>query len=338
MNGIWRCGACLLAVAWLVGGCGGATQDSVVAYVSLDQVYSEPILRDFERRTGVRVRAVYDTEATKTTGLANRLLAEKSAPQADVFWNSEIVRTLVLKREGVLASYSSPAAAGIPEAYRDPQGYWTGFAARARVIAVNPTLLPRSDWPSRVEELVDPKWNERIAIAYPLFGTTSTHVAALFVTWGPDRAKAWLESLAKNDVAVVDGNSTARDLVVAGRVPLALTDSDDVAAARMRGDAIEMIFPDGEGLGALVIPNTVALIAGAPHPEQGKRLIDFLLSPEVETALSRLPGAQIPLREEIPWPQALPPRESLRPMRVDFDAVAAQLEAATRASREIFVR
>lgn len=331
--------AWLLAIALAADGCvGGATDPEVVAYVSLDQVYSQPILEAFERETGVRVRAVYDTEATKTTGLANRLLAEKAAPQADVFWNSEVVRTLVLEREGVLAPYRSPVAAGIPVAFRDPDHHWTGFAARARVLAVNPALLPRADWPTGIGELGDAKWKGRSAMAYPLFGTTSAHVAALFATWGPERATKWLESLAENGVAVVDGNSTARDLVVAGRVPVALTDSDDVASARARGDAIEMIFPDAEGEGTLVIPNTVALIAGAPHPEEGKRLIDFLLSPETELALSRLPGAQIPLREELPWPETLPPRESLRPMRIELDALAAELEVAMAASREIFVR
>jgi iron(III) transport system substrate-binding protein len=331
--------AWLLLTPLLLAGCARSPEGAeVVVYASLDQVYSQPILERFERDTGVRVRAVYDTEATKTTGLANRLLAEKDAPQADVFWNSEVVRTLVLEREGVLAPYVSPAAAGIPAAFRDPDGYWTGFAARVRVLAVNPSLLPRSEWPASVAELTDARWKGRSAIAYPLFGTTSAHVAALFTVWGAERATAWLESLASNGVEVVDGNSTARDLVVSGRVPLALTDSDDVASARARGDAIEMIFPDASGEGALVIPNTVALIAGAPHPEDGKRLIDYLLSPEVELALSQLPGAQIPLRDEVPWPGALPPRETLRPMQVDYDALAGQLDVAMAAAREIFVR
>jgi iron(III) transport system substrate-binding protein len=322
----------------LAMGCGSSTGSTVVAYVSLDQVYSQPILERFERQSGVDVRVVFDTEATKTTGLANRLIAEKSAPQADVFWNSEIVRTLLLEREGVLAAYVSPAATGIPGAFRDPDGYWTGFAARVRVLAVDPRALPRAEWPTGLAELSQPRWKDRVALAYPLFGTTSTHVAALFAVWGPERATQWLRDLAANGAAVVDGNSTARDRVVAGSVPVALTDSDDVAAARARGDAIEMLFPDADGEGTLLIPNSVALIQGAPHPEAGRRLIDFLLSPEVETALARAPGAQIPLRPGLPWPDALPPRESLRPMQVDFDAVAAVLPQAMGAAREIFVR
>src|SRR5215207_10532963 len=68
----------------------------VTIYVSTDRAFSEPVLRAYEKRSGVRVNAVYDTEETKSTGLANRLLAEKARPQADVFWSNEPVRTLVL--------------------------------------------------------------------------------------------------------------------------------------------------------------------------------------------------------------------------------------------------
>ena len=334
VGGLTACVALLVAV--LVA-CRGSQSGEVVVYVSLDQVYSEPILERFEQESGLRVRAVYDTEATKTTGLANRLLAERNAPQADVFWNSEIVRTLVLEREGVLEAYQSPAAADIPEAYRDADGYWTGFAARVRVLAVAPSL-PQSERPRTVEELAEPRWRGRSAVAYPLFGTTATHLAALFVRWGPERATRWTRALARNEVEVVDGNSTARDLVVAGRVPVSLTDTDDVASARERGDAIEMIFPDAEGLGTLVIPNTVALVAGAPNPAGGRQLIDHLLSPEVEIALSRMPGAQIPLRPGLPWPESLPSRETLTPMQVDYDALAKALPEAMAVAREAFVR
>jgi hypothetical protein len=72
-------------------------QEQVVIYTSLDKIFSEPILKAFERQAGIKVLDVYDSEATKTTGLVNRLIAEKNNPRADVFWNSEIGRTIVLK-------------------------------------------------------------------------------------------------------------------------------------------------------------------------------------------------------------------------------------------------
>jgi len=336
------CWAALVAVALLVmaGGCEplGDDRGEVVVYTSLDQQLSEPILREYERTSRVKTRIVYDTEATKTTGLVNRLLAEKNAPRADVFWNSEMVRTIVLKRAGVLAPYRSPSAADIPEQFKDPAGYWAGFAARVRVLAVNTSLLTPQEWPKSFNDLVRPEWRGRFSMAYPLFGTTATHAAALFAVWGPERTKAWLRGLVENGADVVDGNSTARDRVVAGSVPVAMTDSDDVAVARSQGHSIAMVFPDAQGQGTLVIPNTVALIAGAPHPAAGKALIDHLLSPEVERALSEAGGAQIPLRKQVPWPAALPPRETLRPMPVNFEAVADHLEASAAFCREVFVR
>src|SRR5215217_1423754 len=120
---------------------------TVTVYVSTDRVFSEPILREYERRSGVRVNAVYDTEETKSTGLANRLIAEQARPQADVFWSNEPVRSLVLKSRGVLAPYRSPSAEGIPAALVDPEGYWTGFSARIRVIAYNTKLIKPEEAP-----------------------------------------------------------------------------------------------------------------------------------------------------------------------------------------------
>ena len=88
----------------------------------------------------MRVNAVYDTEETKSTGLANKLLAEKNRPQADVFWGNEIFLTMRLADEGVLAAYESSAAKDVPQQFRDPEHRWTGSALRARVIEVDEEL------------------------------------------------------------------------------------------------------------------------------------------------------------------------------------------------------
>ena len=143
-------------------------------------MFSEPVLRAYEKQSGVRVNAVYDTEETKSTGLANRLLAEQARPQADVFWSNEPVRTLVLKSRSVLAPYRSPSAHGIPAALVDPDGYWTGFSARIRVIAYNTSSYSQPMRHSRSSTWPIPRWNGQVAIADPRFGSTSFHVAALY--------------------------------------------------------------------------------------------------------------------------------------------------------------
>src|ERR687898_2284785 len=74
-------------------------QRTVTVYVSTDRVFSEPVLREYEKRSGVRVNTVYDTEETKSTGLANRLIAEQARPQADVFWSNEPIVPWCSSRE-----------------------------------------------------------------------------------------------------------------------------------------------------------------------------------------------------------------------------------------------
>lgn len=257
----------------------------VIIYTSVDQVFAEPILKGFEQQSGIKVKAAYDVEASKTVGLEKRLLAEKSHPQADVFWNSENLRTLRLQAAGVLAPYQSPAATALPAEFRDPAGYWTGFGARMRVLIVNKAKVLPEAQPTSLRALTDPRWKGQIAMAKPFFGTTSTHVAALYARWGEAQYRQFLQALHTNRIALLAGNSTVRDAVERGDYAFGLTDTDDVEVALQRGAGVAMVFPDQDGEGAFAIPHTVALIAGAPHPEAAKRLIDYLLSPEVAQQL-----------------------------------------------------
>lgn len=179
----------------LISGCGKQDQREVVIYTSLDQVFSEPVLDDFQEKTGIKVKAVYDVEASKTTGLFNRLLAEKTNPRCDVFWSSEVGRTIILKHKDVLMPYLSPSAEDIPAQFKDADGFWTGFAARARVLVYNTDLVKESELPKSIFELTEPGWKGRVAMGYPLFGTTATHVAALWAYLGPNETKEYLSLL-----------------------------------------------------------------------------------------------------------------------------------------------
>jgi iron(III) transport system substrate-binding protein len=324
----------IVVVALGAGACGWSESpasdgQTVTIYVSTDRVFSEPVLREYERRSGIKVNPVYDTEESKSTGLANRLLAEKARPQADVFWSNEPVRTLVLKSRGVLAPYTSPSADGIPAALRDPEGYWTGFSARIRVIAYNTKLVKPDEAPQSVFDLADPKWRGQVAIADPRFGSTSFHVAALYAIAGDQKMDDFFRHLKENGVHVVDGNSVVRDLVVRGEVKAGLTDSDDVNVALEDGQPIAMVLPDKEGLGVPVMPNMVSLIANAPHADEGRRLIDYLLSSDVERQLAQSEAVQIPLHVGVEGPKNIPSIDTFKPMTLDYAKTAARVEEVT---------
>ena len=300
--------------------------NTVVVYVSHDQVFSEPILKDFQRDTGINVLAVYDTEETKSAGVMNRLIAEKANPQADVYWANEPIRAEALRQQGVSAPYRSPNADGISEQFRDPEGHWTGFSARARMLIVHRGLR---DKPVSVRAYSDSRFNGKAVIANPLFGTTTAHMAALFTVWGDDRAKGFLDALRKNGVQVSSSNGESADQVATGDFQFSLVDSDDVYSRQKQGRPVEGVIPDQEegGLGCFIVPNAVLLIKGSPHMDAGKKLIDYLLSRDTEKKLAYSDAAQIPLHPGVETPPGVPRLETLKVMQVDYAAVAAQMQA-----------
>ncbi len=318
--------AVLIVLLWIgyEKGSQGPKERVVVVYVSEDRVFSEPILRDFEKETGIRVKAVYDTEEAKSTGVMNRLIAEKSNPQADLYWANEPIRAEVLKQKGISAPYISKNSEGIAARFKDSDGYWCGFSARARVFIVNDSLKER---PSSIQDYTNTKFRKKGVIANPLFGTTTSHMAALFNVWGAEKAEAFMNAMKRNGVAISTSNGESADLVAMGAAGFALVDSDDAVNRIRQGKPVSMIYPDQEegGLGCFIVPNAVVLIKGAKHPAEAKLLIDYLLSKETERKLAFADCAQIPLHAGVPVPPELKPLEKIRTMNVDYAKVAEEM-------------
>lgn len=320
-------GKCLvgLVVAGLWA-CDQRTIPEVVVYTSVDDVFARPIAQRFERETGVTVQLVPDTEETKSTGLLNRLIAEKERPQADVFWSGDPVRTAILKAKGVSAPYRSPHAEGLPKQFSDPDGHWTGFSARARVLIYNRNLVPEGQEPTSVMKLLDSRFKGKACIANPLFGTTSMHAAALFAVLGEEKAQAFFAGFTANEGKMLSSNGEVRRRVAAGEFALGITDTDDVNVARLEGKPVGMVYPDANGMGTLIVPNCAVLIANGPNPDTGRRFIDYLLQPETEKALAESEAAQIPLRPGVPVPETVPSIGRLKPMAVNYTTLADLLE------------
>jgi iron(III) transport system substrate-binding protein len=295
-------------------------------YVSEDQVFSEPILKDFEREAGIKVNAVFDTEEAKSTGVMNRLLAEKTNPQADVYWANEPVRADVLRQQGMAASFKPANASTIPDQFKEPAGYWTGFSARARLMIRNKAAKTKSDG---ILSYVDPNAKGKAVIANPLFGTTTAYVAALFTIWGDDKAKQFLNDLKANQVKVSTGNGESADFVASGEFDFALVDSDDAVSRVRQGKPIEIIYPDqGPGqVGALVLPNAAVLIRNGPNPEAGKKLIEYLVSKETERKLAFADCAQIPLHPGVETPKEIKAIDQITTMKINYAELGAKLQS-----------
>jgi len=299
---------------------------SVVVYTALDQEFSEPLFEPFQKMSGIEVLPRFDTEATKTVGLANtiRISAESGRVRCDLFWNNEILNTIRLKEEGLLRPIQPANAEQFPAQFRAADNTWFGFAARARVLIVNTKLVPDDQIPRSIFELTQPKWRGKVGIAKPLFGTTATHAACLFAKLGSDQAREFFLTLKKNDIQILSGNKQVAISVAAGTIPLGLTDTDDALGEWEKGMPVKLIYLDSEpgGLGTLFIPNTLAALKNSPNPAAAEQLANYLLSPEVETALARGPSAQIPLNPSLKVELRVETPATVTAMEIDWELAA----------------
>lgn len=333
----------------LVAGC-PASKPRVVLYCAQDREFAEGLLADFTKAHGVEVATRFDTEADKSVSLYNALVQEKDRPRADVFWNNEILSTLRLQRLGMLEPYDSPAAKPFPDFAKAPDHTWHAFAARARVLLVNTKLIPEAERPKSLLELTDAKWKGKVAMAKPLFGTTATQAACLFEVLGSEKAKAYYLGLRDNGIQIVPGNKQSAEGVGDGRFAVGMTDTDDAMGEIKAGKPVVMIFPDRDGnadnprMGTLFIPNSVGIIKGGPNPQAARKLVDFLLSVEVEKRMAEGGGYQIPLNPEV---TADLPKEverpkgsggTVKPMAADFGKAADGWDEVQTFLRNEFAR
>ena len=303
--------ACLLAGVALLGtGCGKNASSTVVVYTSQDEVFAEPIFREFENQTGIEVRPVYDSEAVKTVGLVNRLLTERNNPQCDVFWNNEEFRTRQLAARGIFR----------------PTNGWTHLGYRTRRLVINTNLLSAANAPRTFSDATNTLWRGKVALAYPLFGTTSTHFLALRQLWGDEGWQKWCRALAANKPFLVDGNSVVVKQVARGEAWFGFTDSDDIAGAQREGSPI-MALPVTEE--TLFVPNTVGVIRDCPHPEAAQRLFEFLSDAKVSQKLVELRALEA---------ATLDPARAATGLKVDWAALLRDLDTATEETKQIFLR
>ncbi|MCC7387790.1 MAG: substrate-binding domain-containing protein [Phycisphaerales bacterium] len=307
-------GVIAAGAAGLVGGLAGCARRAsaageVVLYSSADDFVLREVVAAFERDSGITVRTLGDTEATKTTGLLERLISERERPVADVWWSSEPFGTIRLAGMGLFEPAGiepgpvvDPRLAGSVDS---PDGVWFGFAARARVLGVREGRYPEGETARRLSELTDARFRGRVGIARTRFGTTRGHMSAIAAVHGEAVLESWLRAMVGNGLRVFDGNSTVVRAIAEAEIDVGLTDTDDVWAAQRNGWPVAAVYEadDGAGaggvppsLGPMLMPNTAARVRGGPNPEQAKRLMEFLLAGPAEEILAASDSHNMPVR------------------------------------------
>jgi iron(III) transport system substrate-binding protein len=314
-----------------------AGKGEVVVATALNEALVQAVVAPFQKQTGIRVSIVRVTR--RGAGAAAATLAEDLAKvRGDVWWSPEIATTVRLKALGLLDRVEPPpaGAGAMPKSVHDSEGFWFGFAARARIIMVNTSLVAEADRPRSMWDLLDPKWKGKVVFSRPAGGTSLFHVAALYEVLGADGAERFLGGLERNDCRIAASDAQLAEMIGKGEAHVGMTDTSDYRLVRRQDRPVDAVYPDQDGIGALVMPNTIARLKGGPNEANARALLDYLLGGDAEAILAAHERGHVPLRPSVPHPADVRIPGEFKPMQVDLASAAARAEASGEALRQRF--
>ena len=238
---------------------------------------------------------------------------------ADLAWFGEPSEAVAA--EGELVAGAAPPQPEVDARWKDPAGRFAPLAARARVLVKSPKAkLPIE--PRRLQDLADPRLAGRQALASFGTGLGPATAAALALAHGDQSALGFLDLVARNRPRLAASDEEVRVLVAGGAAGFGLTGSEEAAAGAASAAALEVVYPDQDGTGCVVLPTAVALTRRGASSEAARALLAWMAGPEAERLLvARAPG-YLPLRGGVPVPIGARPVDNLRSLTLDWDGLA----------------
>src|SRR3954447_17294734 len=237
-----------------------------------DQIV-RPIISAFERKYGIHVDFVRANSAQLSVRLSNEAKAGKV--QASLFDGTGA--TVALKRENLVEKWVPDA--DLPKNLFDPEGYWVACNYYINTPGFNTDLVPRGTEPKTFEDLLDPKWKGKMAWnVQPSISAGQGFVGSVLIAWGEEKARAYFAKLAKQDIAPLQvSGRQVLDLVIAGEFPIGLQIFNNHAfISASKGAPVGWIPMQPP----LVTYAVMSVPKGAPSPNAGKLLIDYIVSLE----------------------------------------------------------
>jgi iron(III) transport system substrate-binding protein len=199
----------------LLAACGGSSsQESITLYSGQHEQTTDSLVAGFEKATGITVNVRNDDEDT----LADQIVTEGSRSPADVIYTENTPAVQYLADKGLLAKVDPSTLAHTPSRYNSPDGDWVGVSARVSVLIYNPSLIARSQLPTSVLQLANPRYQGKLAFAA---GETDFQpiVTSVVRAYGKPAAVKWLEGIKSNAGGhVYPDNETIADEVNRGAV------------------------------------------------------------------------------------------------------------------------
>jgi ABC-type Fe3+ transport system substrate-binding protein len=238
----------------------------------VDQIV-RPIINGFEKKYGIHVDYVRANSITLALRLSNE--GKAGHVQASVFDGTGA--TVALKRENLVEKWVPDA--DLPKKLFDPEGYWVACNYYINTPGFNTDLVPKGTEPKTFEDLLDPKWKGKMAWnVQPSISAGQGFVGSVIIAMGEKKARAYLAKLAKQNIAPLQvSGRQVLDLVIAGEYPIGLQIFNNHAfISASKGAPVDWIKMQPP----LVTYSVMSVPKGAPSPNAGKLLIDYIVSLE----------------------------------------------------------
>ena len=269
----------LLSVLLIIVTLGTAHADELVIYSGRSKSLVAPIIKQFEKETGIKVKVRYGN----TAQLAVALLEEQSKSPADLFWAQDAGALGALNKAGLFNSLPESILLKVPQHFRNSAGGWVATSGRARVIAyaserVKPEALPES-----IFELTDPKWKGRVGWA-PQNASFQAFVTGLRMLKGEQKTAEWLRGMKANGAKSYPKNTPIIQALASGEIDLGLPNHYYLFRFK-KGDAkfpVEQAFFKGGDPGNLVNVAGIGLLKTSSNPQAALSFVEFLLSAKAQ--------------------------------------------------------
>lgn len=263
-------------------------QDKVLnLYTARHYQTDEALYTNFTKATGIRINRIEAPEDP----LLERIKSEGAASPADVLITVDVGRLWRAQQAGVFAPVKSAVLERrIPARYRDPDGHWFGFSARARVIAYNKSVVKPGEIRD-YEDLADPKWKGRICTRSSGHVYNVSLIASQVAHKGEAQTEQWVRGLAANLARDPKGGDTDQlTAVAAGECDIALSNTyyivrlmrsakpEDRAIAAKLG----VVWPNQGNRGTQMNISGGGMLKHASNKEAAIKFLEYLASDEAQ--------------------------------------------------------
>ncbi len=308
-----------VAVAGLAGlaGCLGSGGDLTI-YSGRAEEQIRPIIRAAEEEMGISIDDRYGDSA----GMVGQIEEEGDDSPADLFYTQDSGTLGQLKAAGRTAELDDSIVETVPEAYRDPDGTWTGVSGRTRSIAYNTDEWDEEELPDDIFEYAeDDRFDGELGWRTDS-GSFLSFIRAMMIEYGEDDTRDWVEGLQTLGIENYEGGSTTPQAVADGEVTIGLVNQYYVG--RLIEDdedaPINATFTDGD-VGSLFNVSGVAIVDTATDIDLAQAFVETVLTEEIQEQFVDL-NAEYPVIDGVEYVGDLPQLDDIDSPEFDLNELA----------------